>query len=88
MNKYNLFRKKLFYDNILKDANIDLLVCGHLHRYKWVLPNEEMNFPTFVCSNKEASIITADNNKIQIKVIDQTGKQMHDLLEIKAKGKI
>ena len=88
MNKYNLFRKKLFYDNILKDANIDLLVCGHLHRYKWVLPNEEMNFPTFVCSTKEASIITADNNKIQIKVIDQTGKQMHDLLEIKAKGKI
>jgi len=26
-------------------------------------------------------------NKIQIKIIDQTGKQTHDLLEIKAKGK-
>ncbi|MBE6413249.1 MAG: hypothetical protein E7035_01695 [Verrucomicrobiaceae bacterium] len=87
VNPYNTFRKKLFYDNILKDANIDLLVCGHLHRYVWVPASEKMNFPTFVCSNEEASIITADNNKIQIKIIDQTGKQTHDLLEIKAKGK-
>lgn len=45
---------------ILNEAKIDLMICGHTHRYSYVEPNKNKNnFPILICGN---------NNKINIEI--------------------
>ncbi len=84
MNTYNSFRKELFYDNILKHANISLMVNGHTHQYMWAPDIEGLNFPVFICSNKESAYFDVDENKINISIFDKKGNKAREDIIIKA----
>lgn len=86
MNSYNTFRKKLFYDDILKNAKIDLMVNGHTHQYLWAPVIEGLNFPVFICSNQEGAYFTIDNKNINIKIYDSKGTISRPEINIKAKA--
>lgn len=85
MNNYNTFRKKLFYDDILKNAKIDLMVNGHTHKYLWAPVIKGLNFPVFICSNQEGAYFTIDNENINIKIYNYKGVISRPEINIKAK---
>ncbi|MDE7443335.1 MAG: metallophosphoesterase [Muribaculaceae bacterium] len=59
---------------ILNNAGIDLMLSGHLHRPGYVAPGEQgLNFPLIINSNMEILDVHADDNAMDIKVIDQAG---------------
>ena len=86
MNKYNTFRKKIFYDAILKDAKIDLMVNGHLHKYAWAEKVEGLNFPVFICSRTEGAVLDIDDKKILINICGADGKPVREVLRVNAKA--
>ena len=69
-----LHTNKLFVP-ILNAAGIDLMLCGHLHRYFYVEAGEEnCDFPVLINSNKEAVHIAADSKNMTLEIKDQSGK--------------
>ncbi len=86
MNAYNKFRKKLFYDDILKHANISLMINGHTHQYMWASDIDGLNFPVFVCSNKEAARLNIDDKNIKIEIFNSAGEKSRPDININAKA--
>lgn len=60
---------------ILNKANVDLLVCGHLHpqAYTFMEPTENASFPTLVQGYNSALRIEIKDSKIILKVLDEEG---------------
>lgn len=59
---------------ILNKANIDLMFCGHTHRYRYIKKNEfDNNFPIIVNSNREIMDFDINNNNINVTIKDQKG---------------
>jgi hypothetical protein len=60
---------------ILNKAGIDLMFCGHTHRYSYCPKGEkENNFPILTNSNNEILDIRIKNQKISIRILDTQGK--------------
>ena len=60
---------------ILNDANIDLMLSGHLHRHWYIEPNyQNCNFPVLVNSNKHKTRVEISDKHVDIKVSDDQGK--------------
>lgn len=68
---------KLFLP-ILNNADVDVMLCAHLHRYKYIKPGEEgADFPVLINSNMESLSVEANRDKMQIDVADRSGKVVH-----------
>lgn len=59
---------------ILNDANINLMICGHLHKFVYTEANAQVKFP--VLTNSNTAIVSAEtkNGKLDVKVIEQDGR--------------
>lgn len=66
---------------ILNQAKIDLMICGHTHRYSFVKPNDkENNFPILICGNKNKIIVEIDSISIKATSIDIDKKTISTLI--------
>lgn len=71
-----LHAKALFVP-ILNEAGIDLMLCGHLHRHKYLEPGSDgANFPVLINSNTEALKINVDRNNLNVAVKSRDGKEV------------
>ncbi len=70
-----LHAKKLFLP-ILNEAGVDIMLCGHLHKYEYNEPGTDgAQFPILVNSNKHALNVKADQSALDITIVDQDGKE-------------
>lgn len=65
---------------LLNNANVDIILCGHLHRYIRNEAKDGVKFPVIVNSNNTVLKAEAQNNKLSIKVLDQDGKEVDKLI--------
>lgn len=60
---------------LLNNANIDIMLCGHLHSYQWMNAGDRnVNFPILVNDDETSLDITADDKKIDILRKNLSGK--------------
>lgn len=59
---------------ILNKAKVDVMLCGHLHKYIFEDKNEEIEFPIIINSNNMVLTGKADNNNLIFEVRDLNGK--------------
>lgn len=63
---------------LLNEAGIDVMLCGHTHRYRYVERGERGNdFPILINSNNERLDVEASASRIAIDVVDGAGKVTH-----------
>lgn len=67
---------------LLNEANTDVMICGHLHRYFHRVPGNGVNFPVVVNSNNTVVRAEADANTLSLKIINNKGKEV-DLIKVK-----
>lgn len=65
---------------LLNNADVDVMLCGHLHRYMRNEPKDGVKFPVIVNSNNTLLKAEVMNNKLSIKILDQDGKEMDKLI--------
>lgn len=69
-----LHAKELFLP-ILNDAGIDLMLCGHLHRYSYCPAGTDgAEFPVIINSNKEGMDVSLEKDKLNVSIFDTNGK--------------
>jgi len=57
----------------LNEAGIDVMLCGHLHRYVTAEPNENVNFPVIVNANTTVVKAYTEGGKLFIKILNDKG---------------
>jgi len=63
---------------VLNDAGVDVMLCGHLHRYGFREAGEcGTDFPVVVNSNNDRLEVRVTRSRIGIDVVDATGKTIH-----------
>lgn len=66
--------RQLFVPELV-DRGIDVMLCGHYHRYQWIDDgSREVDFPILVNSNVDRLAVSADAAGIDLKVFDTAGK--------------
>lgn len=58
----------------LNDLDVDLMLCGHLHRNKYEEPSSQIKFPILVNSNNSVVSVKAKGDRMDLEVIDLDGK--------------
>lgn len=63
------------YLPILNEGNINLMICGHTHRFQLMTPTKETayNFPILINDNKSASYVVAGPKGISVKTVNEQG---------------
>lgn len=61
---------------ILNKAQINLMICGHLHTYIYRERNDTVNFPILVNHNREMISIQANKKQMDIHISNSKGKQV------------
>jgi len=65
---------------ILNQAGIDLMVCGHTHRYSFQAPKEgENNFPIIISDNKPRIDLFIDKTGIKATRVDMNSKEISSM---------
>ncbi len=65
---------------ILNNAGIDLMLAGHLHKYKYFPENEDIYaFPLIIGSNNTATKVEITKEGASIKVFDMDGKTIDEM---------
>ena len=59
---------------MLNEANVDLMLCGHLHEFAYTEPNARLKFPILTNSNVAIVSVKAEGGKLDVKVIEEDGK--------------
>lgn len=62
----------------LKNAGVDIMICGHYHRYIYYPSLEGTDFPVLINSNNSYVTGKTNNGKLEIKVVDTKGKTLLD----------
>ncbi|MEE1102736.1 MAG: metallophosphoesterase, partial [Alistipes sp.] len=64
---------------LLNKADVDLMMSGHTHRYSFREKGTSggNEFPILVNSNNDRVDVKVTTSRIELKVIDATGKQLH-----------
>ena len=64
---------------LLNEANIDVMLCGHTHKYSYnTTPDKtDAKFPVLVNSNADALKAVVNEEGIKIEVIDMQGVVKH-----------
>ena len=58
----------------LTGKGIDLMLCGHYHRYEWIDDGSRgVDFPILVNSNNDCLRVSADAKGIDLRVVDTSG---------------
>lgn len=74
-----LHTKKTFLP-ILNEADIDLMLCAHLHKHIYNQANTDgANFPILINSNTNVLKVNVDKKKLTIVIEDETGKEVKKL---------
>lgn len=60
---------------LLNEANIDVMLCGHLHRHIKNEPNEQVKFPVLANGNEAVVKGKITRNELVLDVIELDGKQ-------------
>lgn len=63
---------------VLNDAGIDIMLCGHLHRYLYEEPDADFNFPVLVNSNNSCISAETKGNQLNVKIFGLDGKVSFD----------
>lgn len=64
---------------LLNEAGIDLMLCGHNHRYSFRDDKSSgINFPILVNSNNDRLDVKVNQSAIEVDVVDATGKVLHN----------
>ena len=73
MGDWNEYRRQLFVPE-LAGKGIDLMLCGHYHRYHWIDDGSRgVDFPILVNSNNDCLRVSADAKGIDLKVVNTAG---------------
>ena len=73
-NWHGLLEVREKFIPILDRAGIDLMLCGHIHRHRFVDTDESgFSFPILINSNREILDITAENGTISVDVSGEDG---------------
>ena len=76
---YGPLESQRLFVPLLNEANIDLMLCGHLHRHVYSPAGEEgRNYPMLVNSNTEGAYITVNDKGIDLTVKDRQHNQTHN----------
>lgn len=67
---------------LLNEAKVDVMLCGHLHKYVNQQPANGINFPVIVNSNTSVVRAEADANLLNLKIVSEKGEQI-DLIQIR-----
>ena len=59
---------------VLNEAKIDLLLCGHTHRFGFQAITQGYDFPMLINSNNAVVTIDAEDKGLRIRVIEMDGK--------------
>lgn len=63
---------------ILNRADIDVMLCGHYHRYMYIDDGSRgTDFPILVNSNRDKLVVEAGPSGVGIEVVDTSGKVIH-----------
>lgn len=74
-NWYGPLEIERLFIPILNKANVQLMLCGHTHRYSYWKKGEKNNhFPILVNSNNDLLDIRVTGQKIHINILDTKGK--------------
>jgi len=63
---------------ILNEAGVDIMFCGHLHRYVYQEPSDRFRFPIVVNSNTSYAAFRTDGDKFHVEVVNEDGKKLLD----------
>ena len=64
---------------ILDGSGIDLMLCGHYHRYQWIDDlSRGADFPILINSNNDKTVVKADEKGIDIRVVDTAGNVLKE----------
>ena len=58
---------------ILNNADVDLMISGHIHSFAYKRPCAEMDFPNFINDNDSVALVTVDSDGIHVSVSGKTG---------------
>lgn len=61
---------------LLNEAGIDVMLCGHLHRYIRQSPQTGVDFPVIVNSNNTIAKVKATKDRMEILIINEQGQQV------------
>ena len=67
---------------LLNEAKIDVMLCGHLHKYLNQKPANGVNFPVIVNSNNTVLKAEATSEQLTMKILNEKGEQV-DLIQLK-----
>lgn len=62
---------------ILNKADVDIMFCGHTHRYEYIEPSAQSTFPILINDNKSCMDIKVDQKAMNISIKDVDGKETH-----------
>lgn len=65
---------------LLNKADVDIMLCAHLHRYVRNEPKDGVKFPIIVNSNNTLLKAEAQPGKLSIKILDLEGKEVDKLI--------
>ena len=65
---------------ILNDANIDVMLCAHTHRYSNNKPNSAVKFPVIVNGNKSVLKGVVKGNQLELVIKDLDGKIVEQIV--------
>lgn len=62
---------------ILNEADIDVMLCGHYHRYRWIDDDSRgTNFPILINSNNDRLVFRANASGIDLDTYDAAGTHL------------
>ena len=64
---------------LLNNAGVDIMLCGHLHRYMRNEPKDGVRFPVIVNSNNTVLKAEAGVKELNIRILDMEGKEVDKL---------
>ena len=64
---------------LLNNAGVDIMLCGHLHRYMRNEPKDGVRFPVIVNSNNTVLKAEAGAKELNIRILDMEGKEVDKL---------
>ena len=65
---------------VLNDAKVDVMLCGHLHRYSYNQPDSVIKFPVIVNAHKTVLKGFTKGNQLELIIKDLDGKDVERIV--------
>ncbi len=60
---------------LINEAGADLMLCGHMHKYMYAPPSDNIRFPILVNAHDRILSGKADAGELQIRIFDKSGRE-------------